>query len=267
MPVSGFQGSDMEAMDAALTGPDGWMHGHNTGSSPQQLAAPIRALVEAKRREAERVRHIAIQYEDERGPNDAGTMEAQDIALQAEAEVHGAAAVERALESAAQGGQATQQIAMTVEVFDDEKQRAEVAWHEAQGRFGDNHNQTIAAHTAMLQAAFAWQGAMAAQSAPAMRGFETAEHPQAIANRASAASESYRAEAEELRRKADLLARKHGKTDVRAKQALKAADEADAKAQSALFEEESAQAVADGRPPPRKPAKKKVNKKVQRSIC
>lgn len=258
------QGSDMEAMNAALAGPHGWMM-HGDGS-PQALAEPIKILVERKMAEAERIRRIANRVLSERGREDPGSMEAQEALLQAEAEAHGAVAVERSLESAAQG-QAMQQIAITVQHFEEEKRDAEVAWHDAQGRFGNNSEKTHAARTTMLQAAAAWQGALAAQSAPAERGFEAAEHPQAIANRANDAAEAFREEAAELSRKAELLSRKYGKTDKRAIDAQQAADEATKKADAALFEAETAQAVADGKEPPLRPGLKKKKKRTRGGCC
>jgi len=259
------QGSDMQAMNAALAGPNAWMYHHETGGMPHQLAAPIQQLMEAKRAEAERVRHIADQYYNERGPNDPETQRANEVALQAEAEAHGAVAVERALEHAPQG-EALHSIAATVEIFEDEKKRSEISWHESQGRLGNNHESTVAARMAMLQAASAWQGALAAQAAPAERGFEAAEHPQAIANRANAAADAYGEESEELTRKADLAARKFGKNDPRAVEAQRAADEVKAKEKAALHEAATAQAVADGKPPPQTAAaKKKAAKKKAQS--
>merc|ERR1719158_241399 len=52
------QGSDMEAMNAALSGPQGWML-HHQGGGAHALEAPIRRLVDQKRAEAERVRNMA----------------------------------------------------------------------------------------------------------------------------------------------------------------------------------------------------------------
>jgi len=259
------QGSDMQAMSSALAGPNGWMMNNGKSNLPHQLQEPIRALMEAKRAEADRVRRIAEQYQHERGPEDPATRDAQEAALQAEAEAHGVVAVERALEHAPQG-QAVEQIALTVEAFEDEKRRAEISFNEAQGKWGENHQNTIAARLEMLKAAYAWQGAATAQSAPAQRDYDAAEHPQAIANRANAASEAYRSEAEDFTKKATNAAHKWGKKDPRVVEAQRLAEEATAMANSAAQEADAAQAVADGKPAPKAGAKK-VKKKVQRGYC
>jgi len=255
----------MQAMDAALAGPQGYMiQSHNAGS-PQQLMEPIMHLMEAKRAEAERVRDIAYEYQSSRGPDDPATQQAQEMALRAEAEAGGVLAVERALEAAPEG-QGLQAIESTVIAFEEEKRRAQVAWSDARGRFGENNPKTIGEHLAMLKADAAWQGASSAAGAPAQRGFEAAEHPQAIANRASAAADAYTADAEELNKRAEQLRRKWGKTDPRVTQAQKESDEAASKANSCLLESATAQDLADGKPLEKPEAKKKAKKK-QRGIC
>jgi len=255
---------DMQAMNAALAGP------HNSGSI-NQLMEPIQRLMDAKRVEAERAREIAARYQNEpsRGPDDAVTREAQEIALQAEAEAGGVLAVERALEHAPEG-QALHQIATTVQAFEEEKRRTQAAYNEAFGRFGDNHQNTFSARMAALQAEAAWQGAAAAQAAPAQRGFDAAEHPIAIADRASAAAQAYFSEADELHRKADMLKRKWGKNDPRVLEAEKAAEEKAALGESALKESDTAQGFAEGKPEGSAPAKaeaKKKPKKQKKGIC
>jgi len=258
------QSSDMQAMNAALAGPHGWMYHHETGGLPHALAGPIQQLMEAKRAEAERVRHIATQYENERGPHDPATQEANEYALMAEAEAQGAVAVERALEHAPEG-EAPQQIELTVKAFEEEKRNAELHWQQEMSG-GPHLERTIAARLSMMKAKYAFEGALAAQQAPAQRGFEAAEHPQAIANRAAIAAESYRDEAETLKSHAAILARRHGKNDPRAEEAHRAAEEAAARAKSAEKESEDAQAVADGKPRP-KATKKKVVKKQGGDGC
>lgn len=266
----GADNSDMQAMNAALAGPQGWMiQSHNSGS-PTQLLEPIKRLMDIKRHEAERARDVVYQYENSRGPQDPVTQQAQELALHAEAEASGVLAVERALEAAADG-QGLHAISETVAIFEEEKSRASVAWSDAQGRFGENHPKTVGERVAMLKADAAWQGATAAQSAPAQRGFEEAEHPQAIANRASAAADAYSAEAEELNKRADQLRRKWGNADPRVAQAQAEADEAAAKAKSALLESQEAQGFVDGKPlataSNAAPVPKKKAKKKQRGIC
>jgi len=239
----------MQAMNAALAGPQGYMiQSHNSGS-PNQLLEPIKHLMDVKRAEADRVRDIAAQYQNARGPEDPATQQAQEMALHAEAEASGVLAVERALEHAPEG-QGLQAIATTVGHFDEEKRQSQVAWSDAQGKLGESHPKVIAARLAMLKADAAHQGAAAAQAAPAQRGFEAAENPQAIANRASEAADSYNAEAEELHKQADLLRRKWGANDPRVAQAQNQADEAAAKAKTCLLESTTAQGVADGHPLP-----------------
>jgi len=258
-------GGDMQAMNAALAGPQGHVIQSHDSGSPNQLLEPIKHLMEAKRAEADRVRDVATQYQNARGPEDPGTQQAQEMALRAEAEAGGVLAVERALESAPQG-QGLQAMATTVGHFEEENKRSQVAWSDALGKLGESHPKVIAERLAMLKADAAYQGAAAAQAAPAQRSFEAAENPQAIANRASDAADAYNAEAEELSKKAEQLRRKWGAKDPRVAQAQKEADEAAAKAKTCLQESAAAQGIADGKPLPKPEAKKKVKKK-QRGIC
>lgn len=259
-------GGDMQALNAALAGPQGHIiQSHNAGS-PNQLLEPVKQLMDLKRAEADRARDVAAQYQNARGPEDPATQHAQEIALHAEAEAGGVLAVERALETAPEG-QGLQAIETTVGHFDEEKRRSQVAWSDAQGRLGESNPKVIAARLAMLRADAAYQGAAAAQAAPAQRSFEAAEAPQAIANRAAEAADAYNAEAEELSKQADLLKRKWGPKDPRVVQAQREAGEADAKAKACLAESATAQDLADGRPLPKPEAKKKAKKKARSGIC
>lgn len=256
------QTSDIQALNAALAGPQGYMIQSHAAGSPNQLLEPIRQLMEVKRAEAERVRDIAYQYEAARGHNDPDTQQAQEMALRAEAEAGGVLAVERALEAAPEG-QGLQQIESTVMIYEEEKHRSSVAWTDARGKLGENHPKTVAARMEMLKAESAWQGASSAAGAPAQRGFEVVEHPQAVANRASVAADAYTSEAQELNKRAEQLRRKWGKDDPRVAQAQKEADEVSAKAQSALLESQNAQDSAEGKPVAKAEPKKKLKKKKQ----
>lgn len=257
------QGSDMQAMNAALSGPHGWTLQHGSGQQHHQMLDAIARLADAKRHEAERVRRIANQCEAARDPQ---TDQAQEAALVAEAEASGVLAVERAVEHALDG-QALHQIASIVAIYEEERHHQQAAWNEAQGMLGDHDHKTIAARLAMLQAHAAWQGAAEAQAAPAQSNYEAAEHPQAIANRALAAEEAYRADAKEMKREADMDAKKYGKKDPRTVDAQRSAAEAERRAASAHEEAETAQALADGGPTLEKKLAGKKGKKKRAGIC
>jgi len=252
----------MEAMNTALSGPHGWTLQHGGADMQQhQMVEAIARLMDAKRHEAERVRHIANQCADR------DRDQANEVALVAEAEASGVLAVERAVEHALDG-QALHQMASIVSIYEEESNHQQVAWHEAVGMYGEEDHRSINARLAMIQAHAAWQGAAEAQAAPAQRNYEAVEHPQAIANRALAAEEAYRADAQDLKREADMDARKYGKKDPRTLDAQRSAADAERRAASAHEEAETAQALADGGPTPDKKTAAKKGKKAKRGgIC
>lgn len=243
----GENNADIQAMNAALAGPNGWMIQSHSSGSPAQLLGPVQALLEEKRAEAEHFRVKAQQYLAVKGPQDPDTKQAQEVALQTEAECRGVAAVERALENAQQLSlHATDEIAKIVKVHAEEKDAASHEWSDATGRYAQNDKRVEGARLNLLAAQSAWNGAVAAQHAPAQKGFEAATNPQDMANRRAAAVESYRAEAAQLRSQAEAAKRQYGAADPRVLEVQRQADIADANAQAVLAEANNVQRVADG---------------------
>mmetsp|Transcript_56017 Transcript_56017/g.105354 ORF Transcript_56017/g.105354 Transcript_56017/m.105354 type:complete len:337 (+) Transcript_56017:1965-2975(+) len=226
-----------EAYRASVTG--------ELRGGPQALTAPISSVVERCREHAGRAQAVAAETAAQLGPNDPRTIQAQNELMQAEAALTGAMAVQSAV-TLAPSQQAMSAMHSTVEALRLDADKAQVAFSQAMSEYGEQDQRTYHLQINASKSAAMVEGAEMAVSQVGREDFRMSESVEAVATRASAAADAYRAEAEMAHEEAQRFIQEYGAKDPRAIRTQQLADQADNRFRAADAEAAAAQRAITG---------------------